>query len=164
MAKGDLKLGSVRARFGKQRRGWVIDFGRRWGPRFLYSFHGVRFETKELAEAILSHVHMEISKGRELDDVMSEIAPEAASVSSVDLLKQEWLEGFARKVRIGDRAPRTLREYRRWAADDDTGYFRWWSGQSIWEIDAASVEVWSDWLAERGLSCLRRAESSAEVQ
>ena len=95
---------------------------------------------------------MEISKGRDLDDVLSEIAPEAGAGSRIDMLTKEWLEGFERKVQIGDRAPRTLREYRRWASDDDTGYFRWWYGQSIWEIDAASVDVWSDWLAERGLS------------
>ncbi len=83
MAKGERRIGQVRSRPGKDGERWYIDFGRRWGPRFLYSFRGVRFESEHMAEAILSHVEMEIAKSRQLEDVLSELAPQASSGAEI---------------------------------------------------------------------------------
>jgi len=108
-----------------------------------------------MAEAILAHIELEVAKPRPLGDILSELAPEASGESSIETLVDEWLEIFERKVRIGDRQPRTLRDYQRWARreakqrNEPENHFAWWYGRSIWEIDEASVEGWSYWLAER---------------
>ena len=52
MAKGIEKLGEVKARAGAGGARFRIDFGRRWAPRYLYSFRGVRFENEAMAQAI----------------------------------------------------------------------------------------------------------------
>jgi integrase len=121
----------------------------------LHSFRGVAFETRDMAEAILSHVEIEVAKGRTVDDVLSEFAPTAAAASGVEPLLRRWIEVFEKRVEVGGRAPRTLREYRRWAGPKESKYahFAYWYGTSIWEIATADVEEWSHWLAtERGLS------------
>jgi hypothetical protein len=41
----------------------VLDFGRKWGPRYLSTFRGVPFDTKEVAEAFLHHIELEYSSG-----------------------------------------------------------------------------------------------------
>ena len=149
MARGERRIGTVRSRTGSEGERWFIDFGRRWAPRFLYSFRGVRFENAHMAEAILAHIELEVAKPRPLGDILSELAPEASADGSIETLVDEWLEIFERKVRIGDRQPRTLRDYQRWARreakqrKEPENHFAWWYGRSIWEIDEASVEAWS---------------------
>ena len=65
MARGDQKLGKVRSRtFSSGSQGWYIDFGRRWAPRFLYSYRGIRFETRDFAVGVLSHIQVEVAKSR----------------------------------------------------------------------------------------------------
>ena len=114
MARGEIRIGNV-VGYGDHGTRFKIDFGRRWKPRYLYSFRGARFESREMAEAILAHVHMEVAKGRALDDVLSELAPHQSATSGVDQLLERWLDLFRRRVRAGDRQPRTLRDYERWA-------------------------------------------------
>ena len=144
------RIGRVQSRPG--RNTFRIDFGRRWEPRYLYGFRGLSFESQEMAEAILSHIEMEVTKGRELADVLSEFAPEASAESNVESLMGHWLSAFEAKVKAGSRAPRTLREYKRWATPGAHGYFTRWHGLSIWEIDAASIEDWINELAAKGIS------------
>src|SRR5689334_4535685 len=110
MARGEVQVGKV-VEYGDRSPRYKIDFGRRWAPRYLYSFRRARFESREMAEAILAHVHMEVSKGRALDDVLSELAPHQSATSGVEQLLPEWIELFRKKVNAGDRQPRTLREY-----------------------------------------------------
>ena len=155
MARGERKLGKVVGYGGaKGSTRYKLDFGRRWGPRFLYSFRGVRFESEHMAEAILAHVHMEVAKGRALEDVLSELAPQQSATSRIESLLRRWLELFGKRVAAGDRQPRTLREYARWARPG--GHFSWWYGRSIWEIDKASLEEWSYSLAATGLGAKTR--------
>ena len=52
MARGEITIGKV-IEYGDRSPRFKIDFGRRWGPRYLYSFRGTRFESKEMAQAIL---------------------------------------------------------------------------------------------------------------
>ena len=161
MARGDVQVGKV-VEYGDHSPRYKIDFGRRWAPRYLYSFRGARFESREMAEAILAHVHMEVSKGRALDDVLSELAPHQSATSGVEHLLKQWLDLFRKKVEAGDRQPRTLREYERWARPepkdpkDPENHFAWWYGRSVWEVDEASLEEWSYSLAEKGLSSKTR--------
>lgn len=163
LARGDQKLGTVRSRAsanGSPR--WFIDFGRRWGPRFLYSYRGTRFDTREFAIGVLSHVAIEVAKSRDLADILSEFAPESSGDSDLEMWVGRWIELFEKKVKAGDRQPRTLRDYKRWAGlhayqsgevyrtkNDRADHFHWWSGRSIWEIDAIAIEEWSYWLTER---------------
>jgi integrase len=157
MARGEVQVGKV-VEYGDRNPRYKIDFGRRWAPRYLYSFRGARFESRAMADAILAHVHMEVSKGRALDDVLSELAPHQSATSGVDNLLVEWLDLFRKKVKAGDRQPRTLREYERWARSDPKNpekpenHFAWWYGRSVWEVDEASLEEWSYWQAEKGIS------------
>jgi hypothetical protein len=58
---------------------------------------------------------------------------------------------------------RTLRDYERWAAKRGRGnYFAWWYGRSIFEIDKATLEEWSYWMAERGISGKTRRNVMAD--
>lgn len=140
----DGRIGRVR----KHGARWRLDFGRRWGPRFLYSFRRIQLETEEIARAILAHVERELARGRSLADVLDEAS--GAASSDVGPLLDAWIKGFERRVERGDRAPRTLREYKRWAAEG--GDFDPWRGRTLGEIDTAALEEWDHSLFKRGLS------------
>lgn len=155
MARSRDKLGRVVRRQGAGREDrWRIDFGSNWPGRFLHSFRGVAFESEEMARAILAHVEVEVAKGRPLHDVLSEFAPGGGQAAGIRTLLDRWVEVFRRRVETGSRAPRTLREYERWAGPEDSpkAHFSWWYGASIWEVDPAGLEEWSYWMHQRGLS------------
>ncbi len=160
MASGERKIGKVVTYGGGKRH--KIDFGRRWGPRYLYSYHGVRFETHALAEAILHMVQGQVAKNRLLSDVLSEFAPQASAESAVEKLMPRWLSLFRDMVEAGDRQPRTLREYERWARPEGRNqkkpenHFAWWYGRTIWDVDRGSLKEWSYFLAKRGLTAKTR--------
>ncbi len=61
-----------------------------------------------------------------------------------------WVEVKRREAEAGDRSPTYVRELERFAKPE--GYFSWWAGRSIHEIDYGMLEDWSLWLADRGLS------------
>ncbi len=107
-----------------------------------------------MAEALLAHVEVSVAQGRLLDDVLSELAPEAGGASAIEPLVHRWIEVFEKRVEVGKRQPRTLREYRRWAGleGEQGAYFTYWRDVSIFEITTASLEEWSFWLAEHGIS------------
>ncbi len=157
MARGTRRLGTVyeRGGAGGATRYW-IDFGRR-APK-LYSYRGVRFDSREMAEGLLRGIEVEVAKGRQLSDVLSEFRSDDSSDNAVGPLLHEWLRLFEKKVKAGDRAPRTLKDYARWVgpapADhpNPPDHFCWWRGRSVFEITTASLEEWSYWMAERGLS------------
>jgi site-specific recombinase XerD len=161
MARGELILGKVLpySRKGRAQR-WRIDFGRRWSARFLYSFRGIAFESEEMAQAILSHVELEVANGRALDDVLSEFAPETSASTGIEPMLRRWLDLFRKRVAAGDRAPRTLRDYERWAGKPGQpgaeAHFAAWYGRSIWEVTTGSLEEWSYALAEKGLGLKTR--------
>jgi len=133
------------------REGWRIDFGRRLRGRFLGSLRGKAFHSRELAESVLEQVEDEVARGRSLEDVVAELSarPRAQIIGP---LLDRWVKLFRQRVRVGERAPRTLRELERWNTEE-TGHFRWWEEKSLADISRASVEEWSLWLAtDRNLS------------
>lgn len=149
-------LGKVVKRRGKKTavNRWCIDFGTKWPPRMLHSFNGQAFESKEMASAILAHVEGEVARGRSLAEVLDGYRAEPKAETSVDALLARWIEVFRKRSEQGSRQPRTLREYERWANADggQYAYFSYWHGSSVYDIDRASVEEWSFWLSEKGLS------------
>ncbi len=151
MARSGAPLGRVQPRPGADDR-WRIDFGRRWGPRYLYSFRGVVFDSETLATSILGYVEMESAKGRQLPDILSELAPEAGDTADVKVFVDRWLALFRRMVEAGDCQPRTLRDLERWTGDGPKAWWDWWWGRSIWDIDTAALREWSYFMADGGLS------------
>lgn len=147
MARGERPIGKVRARRRARGERFYLDSGRKGK---VYSFRGVTFESKDMAQAMLSHIQVEHAKGRPLDDVLSEFQPETSSHNSVDKMLDRWLQLMRDKTEHGDRSPTYLRELERWARP--SGHFSFWYGRSLFEIDEGSVEEWSYWLARRKLS------------
>lgn len=148
MARGKRTVCEVRSRPGADGERFFIDFGRRARPRFLYSFRGVPFETRGMAEAIAAHVEMELAKERALEDVLSELRPGGGEAAIAPLLAR-WVALMEREAAAGIRSPNYVRELARWAAPD--GHFSFWSGMSVHEIDRANLREWVLWMAERGL-------------
>ncbi len=147
MTTGKRIIGRIRSRADGKR--WYIDFGRKWPSRFIYSFRGAAFKTEDSARLFLAGIHMEISKSRRLEDVLSEFAPLSSKSSLVETLVADWLELFERKVKTDQRGERTLKMYKRWAnADTEFGYFGFWYGRSIFEVDSPLLEEWECVLAE----------------
>jgi integrase len=144
------KLGRVMERPGRPGR-FRIDFGSLLPERFVYSVRGRGFRSREHAEEVLAELVEAVARGRALEDVLAELSPRAASFQSVDSLLARWLALFRRRVEVGDRQPRTLRELERWARPG--GHFSWWDGRGLGDVSRAAVEEWSLWLAtERRLS------------
>ncbi len=148
IVEGSIQVGSVghvRRRRGASGELFYLDFGRSWGPRYLRSFRGIPFgDNRELAQGVLHAVEKMVQAGRPLADVLAELAPESADGATVDTLLEEWLEHFERLVRVGQRQPRTLAAYRRWARRE----FTWWQGQSLFSVTDATVEDFALHLAE----------------
>jgi integrase len=95
---------------------------------------------------------MEVSKGRELADVLSEYVPNCAEEAEISVFVARWLKLFRQKVKAGDRQPRTLHELERWAKKAGrSNWWAWWYGKSIWEIDRGALTEWSYWLADQEL-------------
>lgn len=128
---------------------WRIDFGRRWSARYLYSFRGGPLDTRELAEAVLAFIETQVARGRAVDDVLGEVAPEVRGATSIEPLLRRWLVVFGKRVETGSRQPRTFEEYSRWA--EPNGHFSFWFPRGLHEVDRASLEEWSFWLSDRGL-------------
>jgi hypothetical protein len=147
-------LGKVVKRRGKKTAAnrWCIDFGTKWPPRLLHSFNGQAFESKEMAASILAHVEGEVARGRSLAKVLDVYRPAPQADTSVEPLLKRWIEVFRKRSEQGSRQPRTLREYERWANGGRYGYFSYWHGKSVHDIDRASVEEWSFWLSDKGLA------------
>lgn len=140
----DGPLGRVRS----ERSRWRLDFGRRWGPRYLYSFRGIPLENEALARGVLAVIQREVARGKKLSELLDGAAGAGSNI--VGPLLDAWLAGFEKRVERGDRAPRTLREYKRWATND--GDFARWRERTLAEIDPASLEDWDHALFKRGLA------------
>ncbi|MFB3118682.1 MAG: hypothetical protein ACE1ZP_07935, partial [Myxococcota bacterium] len=146
MAAGAIRVGAVRERAGAGGKRFYLDFGRR-APR-LFSFQGVRFQSRGMADGLLRGIELEVAKGRPLDEVLAEFRREDSAAHGIEPLLGNWLALFEKKVKAGDRAPRTMRDYRRWVgpSPEDRAkrpdHFRWWRGKTIFEITTANLEEW----------------------
>ncbi|MCP5058660.1 MAG: tyrosine-type recombinase/integrase [bacterium] len=129
---------------GGTRRHW-LDFGRHGK---LYSHKGVPFEGREQAEALLRTVRIlaqEVGKNGAID----RFAPVASPKRRVGVWLKSWLLDFEEMVKSGDRAPRTLREYSRWAKPG--GHFDFWRNRSILLIGPMASKEFLRWLRLRGV-------------
>ncbi len=81
MAAGAIKVGAVRERAGAGGKRFYLDFGRR-APR-LFSFQGVRFQSREMAEGLLRGIELEVAKGRPLDEVLAEFRREDSAAHGI---------------------------------------------------------------------------------
>lgn len=150
MARGERVFGAVREREG--RGTWRIDV-RPHG--WIYGVGGVPFRSRELADAVLGQIRIEIARGTPVADALEPWLPRTAKRAPVLGRYEDWLAGKWRQVEAGDRSPRTVQEYARYARDG--GELAFWDGLSVYEIDAANLEDWHGWLADRGTSpALRR--------
>lgn len=149
MAPGAKRLGRVDERKGVGAKRFRIDLGRHWPGRFLYGFRSIPFASRELADAVLSYIEAQVARGRALEDVVSEVAPDAAAVSSIDALMKRWLESFRRKVETERRQPRTLAGYERLAGDGEGAHLAYWRGKVLGDIDVQSLEDWEYLLATK---------------
>jgi len=137
--------GQVFDRPGKDGARFWLDFGRHGK---VYSHRGVSFESKDQAEALLRTIRIlaqEVGKTNAID----RFAPVASHKRRVGVWLEAWLADFEEKVRAGERAPRTLRDYKRWSAKG--GHFEFWRNRSILLIGPAASKEWLRWLRLRGI-------------
>ena len=116
----------------------------------LYGHHGIPITDEGTARRLLEQIRGRVAEGRPLEEVLARYLPEDAKPNLVPTRIERWLEVKRREVEAGDRSPTYLRELERYAKPD--GYFSWWVGHTIFEIDYGALEDWSLWLADRGLS------------
>lgn len=127
-------------------RGWRID-ARPFG--WIYGLGGVRL-SRSLALGLRDVIRTRIMGGLSREDAVMPYLAAGARRRQVLAEYGRWLRLKRAQVEAGERSPRTVREYERFAREG--GELSWWAGRSIGEVDYASLEDWSLWLAERGLA------------
>jgi len=120
----------------------------------IYRHRGIPISDETTARRLLAQIQEKIAAGRHLEDVLADYQPAEATPNHVVVRMKRWLEVKQREVKAGDLSPTYVRELARYAKPD--GYFSWWAGRSIHEIDYGALEDWSLWLADRGLSAKTR--------
>ena len=128
------------------RRRFVLDFGR-YGK--IYSHKGVKLESREQAQALLDTIRIlgqEIGKQHAVD----RFAPAASKRHRIGPWLERWLSDFEQQVKAGERAPRTLREYRRWAKAG--GHFDFWRNRSIHMVGPLASREYLRWLRLRNVT------------
>jgi integrase len=143
------KLGRIRSR--REGREFYLDFrpyGRVWSNR------GIRITDGETARRLLEQIRGKVAEGKPILEVLAEFLPQSAKPNLVPIWLERWLDTKRREVEAGDRSPTYVRELRRYARPD--GEFAFLAGYSVNEIDFGTLEDWSLWLADRGLSAKTR--------
>lgn len=139
------KLGRIRSRRGG--REFFLDFrpyGRVWSNR------GIRITDEATARRLLEQIRGQVAEDRPLEEVLADYLPAQAKPNLVPVWVEKWLDLKRREAAAGDRSPTYLRELERYARAG--GHFSWWRHRSIHEIEYGTLEDWSHWLADRGLS------------
>ncbi|MCZ7619853.1 MAG: hypothetical protein M5U32_16700 [Myxococcota bacterium] len=139
------KLGRIRSRRGG--REFFLDFrpyGRVWSNR------GIRITDEATARRLLEKIRGQVAEDRPLPEVLADYLPAHAKPNLAPVWIDKWLDVKRREAAAGDRSPTYLRELERYARP--TGHFSWWRSRSIHEIEYGTLEDWSHWLADRGLS------------
>jgi len=150
---------AIQSGFGKVRRGvggrgWRIDC-RPHG--WIYSLHGHPFKSKADAEKILTHIRLDVARGRDPSDVVAEYQSLRGASALLYHHFRTYLDRQQKREERGDLSPNTLRETRRYLRLDDSekpdGHIAgFWAHRTLHEITAGNVDDFDDWLAERGLS------------
>jgi hypothetical protein len=129
-------FGRVRRRRGGK-NAWEIDLGRGITPRFLYSARGARFESEEMARAVLDAIRVRIARGAAPQLAVDEFAPASSDRNRCAVWLERYLAEQEERSEALEISPNHLRELRRCARPDGT--WSWWSDLSIHEIDAANL-------------------------
>ncbi len=151
VARGVGRIGCEKLPSGRVR--WFVDFRQIEGVGRIriYSVPGVgRIKDKSMAQDVLGHIQVELRRGRSLEQILAVYLPASAKPARVEIKLKTWLEAKERQLDAGDLSPTYVRELRRYCKED--GHFSWWAGRSIHEVDFGSLEEWSWWLSDRGLS------------
>ena len=106
--------------------------------------------TKDTAGRALELIRARIAQGATIDEALATFLSTSHEVHLVLARAAQWLETKRREVEAGDRSPTYVRELERYMRPG--GHFSFWDGWSIHEVNYASLEDWSHWLADRGLS------------
>ena len=139
------KLGRIRSRRGG--REFFLDFrpyGRVWSNR------GIRITDEATAHRLLEQIRGKVAEDQPLEEVLAGYLPAQAKPNLVPVWIEKWLDVKRRETAAGDRSPTYLRELERYGRPG--GHFSWWQNRSIHEIEFGTLEDWSHWLADRGLS------------
>ena len=135
--------------FGKLRKyrngQWFIDLGRTVTPRRLYSARGADFADKATAGSVLSAIRVKIARGTSPQQAVDEFSPEASAAHNVERWVDDYLAEQTERAGRLEISPNHLRELRRCARDK--GYWSWWHGWSIHEIDAPALTKFRRYLA-----------------
>ncbi|TMA35978.1 MAG: hypothetical protein E6J87_02170 [Deltaproteobacteria bacterium] len=138
--------GVIWEREGDGAKRFVLDFGR-CGK--IYSHKGVRLASREQSQALLDTIRIlaqEIGKQAAVD----RFAPTASKRHRIGPWLERWLADFEQQVKAGERALRTLREYRRWATSG--GHFDYWRNRSIHAVGPLASREYLTWLRLRDVT------------
>ena len=143
------KLGRIRSRKrGKNgEREFYLDFrpvGRIWTNR------GIRMTDEATARRLLEKIREQVAEGRTVDEVLARYQPTKATANLVPTWLGRWLEIRRREAASGTLSPGYLKELESLARAE--GHFSFFSRLSIHELSYGTLEDWSLWLADRGLS------------
>jgi integrase/recombinase XerC len=123
----------------------------------LYRHRGIPITDEGTAQRLLAQIWEKVADGRALEEVLAQYQPEESKPNLISERTKQWLEVKRREADAGDCSPTYLRDLERFAAPE--GYFSWWAGCTIYEIDYAALEDWSLWMADRGLAAKTRANA-----
>ena len=123
----------------------------------LYRHRGIPISDESTARKLLGQIQGKVAEGRPLDDVLAEYAPEDSQPNQISARVTKWLDVKRREMEAGDISPTYLRDLERFAESD--GYFSWWVGRTIYDINYAALEDWSLAMADRGLAAKTRSNA-----
>lgn len=124
---------------------WAVEFHRGPGGRIYRFPTSGTLLTKETAEVLLTQVrHAVLVEGRELESVLADCRKPAKELEVLSFAKEYDQALYVRGVSINTRE--VIRRY------FTTGYFCWWEGFTISQVDFARVAIWASTLRQQGLS------------
>lgn len=117
--------------------GWITGLG------------GVGLRNREMAEAVLNLIRLRVARGEDPGAACAEYLRSTSTLNQVVPIYHRWLQHVEGLVAGGERSPRTLQEYRRYARDG--GELSFWGRRSILAVTSHELDRWNAWLVERGL-------------
>lgn len=137
-------FGAVHSNHG---RGWRLDV-RPYG--WIYGLLGQGFESRADAEALLRKIRARIDAGLSHEAAVAPFLPISRRAAKVTTHYDAWVERRRREAALGQLSYNTVALYAKYARPGRELAF--WDACSIYDVDAASLDDWRLWLAERGLA------------
>ena len=114
----------------------------------IWSDEGQPLETRHQAERLRDKIAAKVIAGRPLAAVIAEYrGRKTGSVFLVHTYLAKWLKRMEQRQAGGELSPTYLRELRRYAKTG--GYFDFWRDRTIHQVNAATVDDFGAYLAER---------------